>query len=297
MAALLLCTLSVASCGSGGGGSPTGTLSLSLMDRPIDDVTSLVVTVTGARIKPQGDGPAVELALTSTPMTVDLLTLSADNAAILVNEAVVEARDYNWIEFDIDDSDITKAYAMTTSGGQVKVDIDVPSDSIRLVNRFTVGENQAVSFLFDWEVGQGLINAVGRDLYILRPAFRILRVDVLGSVSGRVTANTATTDPVCSTAADPMVGKVVYFFAGAVTPDDTDGNAPEAVTRVDAEFDATSGDYLFSTVLLPGDYTVALTCFGDLETDMGDEDLMFLEPLGDSLITVTAGTPIENVEF
>lgn len=298
LAILAMCTIAIAGCGGGNSGAAsTGTVTFSLMDRPVDDVTSLVVTITGARIKPQGDGPAIELPLTMSPMTVDLLTLTSENAAILVDGATVPADDYNWIEFDIDDSDISKAHAMTVSGGMVQVDVDVPGDRLRLVNRFTVGDNEAVRFLFDWEVGGGLVNAVGRNLYILRPAFRILRVELLEAVSGRVTMNTATTDPVCSTAPDPMIGKVVYFFSGAVTPDDTDGADPEAETRVDADFDSASGDYLFSTILDAGDYTVALTCFGDLETDDGDEDLMFLAPLGDSMITVVPGMPINDIEF
>lgn len=298
LAIAVLCTLGIAGCGgSSGGGSSTGTVTFSLMDRPVDDVTALVVTITGARMKPQGDGPAIELPLTMNPMTVDLLSLTADNAAILVDGAVVPADDYNWIEFDIDDSDISKAHAMTVSGGMVQVDVDVPSDKLRLVNRFTVGDNEAVRFLFDWEVGGGLIDAVGRNLYILRPAFRILRVELLEIVSGRVTGNTSANDPVCNMAADPMIGKVVYFFAGTVTPDDTDGMDPDAVTRVDAEFDSDSGDYLFSTILDEGKHTVALTCFGNLETDMGNEDLMFLAPLGDSVIDVVPGMPITDIDF
>ena len=77
----------------------------------------------------------------------------------------------------------------------------------------------------------------------------------------------------------------------------TSGSVPEPVTTVDAVYDMASGDYLYRTVLLPGQYTVALTCFGDLETDNGDEDLRFLAPMGDSLIDVSASVPVENVDF
>jgi hypothetical protein len=295
-AAVALVALVLTACG-GGNGSPTGTVTMSLMDRPVDDVTELVVTIDAVRIKPRGEGPAVELPMTTTPMTVDLLSLNSNNAAVLVEEAVVEANDYNWVEFDIDDSDISKAYAMTVSGGMVPVDVDVPSDKLRLVSGFSVGPNQAVRFLFDWEVGKGLVNAVGRNEYILRPAFRILRVDELGAVSGKLTSATEMADPVCSVVDDPMIGKVVYFFAGAVTPDDIDGSDPEPVTTTDAVYDPGTGDYPFRAVLEPGDYTVALTCLGNEETESGNEDLMFLDPLGDSVITVTADTEIGDVDF
>ena len=294
--AAAFCATFVAACGGGSDGA-NGTVSMSLIDRPVDGVTALYVTITAVRIKPKGEGPAIELPMTTTPLTVDLLSLSADEAAVLVDEAVVDANDYNWVEFDIDDSDVTKSYAMTLEGGQVPVDIDVPGNSVRLVSGFTVGANQAVRFLFDWEADRALVDAVGRNLYILKPAFRILRADAMGSVSGRVTSATAMTDTDCNTAPDPMVGKVVYFFDGMVTPDDVDGVDPEPVTTVDAVYDMASGDYLYRTVLLPGQYTVALTCFGDLETDNGDEDLRFLAPMGDSLIDVSASVPVENVDF
>jgi len=297
---LVVSALLGAGCSGGGGnGSATGTVSVSLMDRPVDDVTALFVTITDIHIKSQGGGPAIELPLTTAPMTVDLLSLTADSAALLVDGAVVEAGEYNWIEFGIDDSDLTKSYAITNAGGQVTIEIDVPSDKIRLVSGFTVGDNQAVQFLFDWEVGKGLTHAVGRGVYVLKPAFRVLRVEELGSISGRLTSATATGDAVCSTVADPLAGKVAYFFAGAVTADDTDGIAPEPTTTVDATFDPASGDYLYRTVLMPGDYTAAFTCLGDLDTEDGDEDLMFLAPLGDggSVFNVTTGSAIEDVDF
>jgi len=292
----LSCIFGIAACGSGPGPGQ-GTISVSLMDRPIDGVTELHITVTGVRIKPRGNGPAVDLPMVSTPMTVDLLSLTDESAAILVDNAVIDAGEYNWLDIDIDDSDINKAYAMTTAGGQVPVRVDVPSDQIRLVSGFEVGPSQALRFLFDWEVNNGLTEAVGRNLFILKPAFRVLRVDELGVISGRVTSNTAVNHANCKDAIDPMIGKVIYVFEDNVTPDDIDGMDAEPVTTVDAEYDSMSGDYLYRAVLEPGDYTVSLTCFGNLETLQGSEDLMFIEPLDGALITVTADAPNENIDF
>lgn len=289
--AALLCASALAGCS---GGRSTGTVSVSLMDRPVDGVLALFVTIDQVWIKPQGDGPAFQLPMTSTPLTVDLLAHTDENAAIIVDEAVVDAGTYNWVEFRIDDTDITKSYAITDEGGQVLVDIDVPSDRIRLVSGFTVGENQAVRFLFDWRVDTGLTEAVGRNLYILKPAFRILSADAYGTVSGKLTGATAAANPDCS---GSTAGKVVYLFEGDVTPDDQDGADPEPVTTVDAEFDPLTGDYPYRVAAMPGDYTLALTCLGEEETPLGDEDLMFLSPIGGGLVTVTAETAVENVDF
>lgn len=288
--AALFCALAAAGC-SGGGNSSTGTVSFSLMDRPVDGVTALYVTIDEIWIKPRGDGPAFPLPMTSTPLTVDLLSLTDRNAAVLVDEAVVDAGTYNWVELKIDDSDLTKSYAMTVTGGLQPVDIDVPSDRIRLVSGFEVGENQAVRLLFDWEVGTGLTEAVGRDLYILKPAFRVLRADEYGAISGKLTSATATANADCNN----MDDKLVYLFEGALTLDEINAVPPEPVTTADAKYNA-DGDFEYRAVVMPGTYTVALTCLPGAGTD-GDNDRKFLSPLGDAVVTVTAATPVEGVDF
>jgi hypothetical protein len=284
----LVAALVITGCGDSSSVS-TGTLSISLMDRPVDGVTELWVTIDEVWIKPQGGGPAFELPMTSAPITVDLLSLTEQNAAILVDEAVVEAGSYNWIEFKIDDSDISKAYAMTMAGGMTPVEVDVPADRIRLVSGFEVGPNQAVRFLFDWEVDTGLTEAVGRGLYILKPTFRVLNIDEYGSVSGKLTNATAMSVPACDTDTTP---KVVYFFEGDFAIDGWDGVNPEPVTTVDAVFDMGTGDYPYQAILMPGDYTIGLTCNAD------DENPDFLAPLsGERLITVAGEPPLTDVDF
>ena len=118
-----------------------------------------------------------------------------------------------------------------------------------------------------------------------------------GSISGKLTGGTAMADSVCSTVSDHLVGKVVYFFAGDVDPDDQDGVEPEPVTTVDAVYDMAASGYLYRAILMPGDYTVAMTCLGDKETEDGDEDLQFLEPLAGNPVTVTAEIAVEDVDF
>ncbi len=293
----------ISACSSGDGRS-TGTVSYSLMDRPIDDVTALYVTISEVRIKPQGDGPATELPMTSTPLTVNLLELNDENASVLVDEAVIDAGSYNWVELQIEDTNLADSYALTTSGGMVPVDVDVPSNRIRLVSGFEVGPNQAVRILLDWDVRAGLANAVGQERLLLRPAFRILDADEYGSISGTIADTTIAAEPSCQTVPDPAVGKVVYFFEGDVTPDDMDGNAPDPVTTADAVLDVTTSNYDYRAVLMPGEYTVAFTCEGALDTDDGnpetsedDEVLVFLSPVVAGPVVVTAETPVENVDF
>jgi hypothetical protein len=290
-AAIVLCVSALGACS--GGSDPKGTVSVSLMDRPVDGITELHVTISEVWLKPQGEGAAFQLDMTEAPKTVDLLELGDENASVLVDEAVVPAGTYNWIEMKIDDTDISESYAMTDAGGMEPVDVDVPSGKVRFVSGFEVGENQAARFLFDWDVRKGLTEAVGQNVLLLRPAFRILDVDEYGSISGTISSTTAEG---CGATPDSS-GMVVYVFEGEVTPDDMDGAAPEPLTTADPVFDVGTGDWSYRTVVMPGSYTVALACDGDMDTDLVDDTLTFADPADGILVDVTAATPVEDVNF
>lgn len=296
--AFLLCAAVFGGCDSGGDAS-TGTITMSLMDRPVDGITELNVTISEMWIKPRGDGPAVQLEMTEPSLTVDLLKLNDENASVLVDGEIVKAGFYNWVEMKVEDADVFQSNAMTTAGEMVEVDVDVPSDKIRLVSGFEVPANQGIRILFDWDVRKGLTEAVGRQLYILRPTFRVLKD--YGSVSGTISADTISLDDSCKSVLDPDKGKVVYVFAGHVAPGDISVDGPELVTTVDATLDEAMIDYDYRAVLMPGEYTIAFTCLGDTDTDEKSEDLKFLSPMAeefaDGFVTVTAGISLENVDF
>jgi len=101
----------IAAC-SGGSSAPTSsasssnppgpaTLSVSLMDAPVDDVASINLMITGLSIKPS-DGPAVDLPLADMPFEADLLTLTDSDPAVLVQNAVIEPGTYEWIRMYVD---------------------------------------------------------------------------------------------------------------------------------------------------------------------------------------------------
>ena len=166
-AAIAALAFTIAACSSSDGGITSNSrISVSLMDRPINGITELNITVTGFNVKPQGSGPAFALDMVDTPVTVNLLELTADNPAVFIQNANIPAGNYNWLEMIVDDSDSSLAYAMTDSGEMVRVDVDVPSNRVRLINNFEVDVNESVRFLFDWDVHRGLVHAVGRGLYI-----------------------------------------------------------------------------------------------------------------------------------
>ena len=296
IALVALVTLAGCSGGGGGGNDSSGrsTLSVSLMDAPVDGVTAVHVRITSMWIKPSG-GPAVQLALTSTPLNVNLLELTDTNAAILINEAVIEPGSYEWLAMDIAaERGVRDSYVLTETGGEEEIELRVPSGRVRLVSGFEVPENQAVRLLFDWDMRQGLVYPPGQGQYLLKPAFRMLDVTAYGVLQGTIAAATVGTslDPATNNCAaddkvDLKVGNVVYLFSGSVTPDDVDGTG-DPVATIEATQN-TAGDYVYRTLISPGSYTVAFTCEGGNDDPEAADEITFLNPVGTTNPVVNTG--------
>ena len=275
-----------------------------MMDRSVDGITELNITVTEFWAKPQGDGPAFQLDMVETPVTVNLLELTVDNPAIFVNRANIPAGTYNYLEMRVDDSNSSVANAMTNDGRMEPVDVDVPSDRVRLINNFEVEPNDSVRFLFDWDVRKGLTEAVGRGVYILKPVIRVLDVEEFASVEGVISAATVM-DAGNDCNADSLIeedyaaGNVIYIFEGEVDPGEI--GVVEPYTTVEAKDSDNDGDYEYRAALMPGTYTLAATCQAGIDED-GDDGLdvstFFLTPTsGDGTVTFDIAGDIEGPSF
>jgi hypothetical protein len=287
-AASALVIAALMGCSSGGGGdAPTGkgTLSVSLMDAPVDGVTAVYVRITSMWIKPTG-GPAVQLGLTSTPLDVNLMALTDTNAAVLINEAVIDAGSYEWLAMDVAaERGVRDSYVLTETGGEEEIELRVPSGRVRLVSGFEVPANQGLRLLFDWDMRQGLANPPGQAQYFLKPAFRMLDVTAHGVLQGTIAAATVGTSldaAVNNCAADDNidleVGNVVYVFSGSTTADDVDGT-DDPVATIEATR-TSAGNYVYRTLIDPGSYTVVFTCEGGNDDPEAADEITFLNPVG-----------------
>lgn len=312
-------------CSNGGSDSMSGQamndngtarLSVSLIDMPVDNVAEVNVEITGIWIKPT-DGPAEELTLTESPMTVNLLELTDENAALLVDNALIDAGSYEWLAMDVNaevDGEYD-SYVVTDTGEWYE--IRVPSSRLRLVDGFEATANQALELIFDWDARSGLVNPPGlggkdQVVYILKPAFRIIGTTEYGRISGSIgvdtvmmEANDCLSDNDMTVEPDNYdIGNSVYVFDGLdVTPDDIDGENPEPITTLDAVLNEDSTAYEYSTLLNFGDYTVAFTCqaANDLaeSSETGNENpdddtVTFFDPVN---VTLGAEDPDQVVNF
>jgi hypothetical protein len=294
------------SASNGGGTAPapqSSTLSVSLMDAPVDGVTAVYVEITSMWIKPTGNGPAVQLELENAPLTVNLLELTDTNAAILIDEAVIEPGSYEWLAMDIAATPHTRdSYVVTNYGGEEEINVEhdlfVPSGRMRLVSGFEVPPNRAVQLLFDWDLRKGLVYPPGLGRYLLKPAFRMIDVTAYGVLQGTIAADTVGTEinPETNACAaddeDLDVGNVVYVFEGAVDAEDlndVDGSDGDPIATLEAERQ-TNGDYAYRTLINPGTYTVVFTCqAGNDDPEEPGDEIEFLEPDGTTNPVVNAG--------
>jgi hypothetical protein len=287
--------------GAGGAGGPgTSSLSVSLIDAPVDDVKEVHVEIAAMWIKPS-DGPAFELPLENAPVTVDLLSLTDDNAAILVDNAAIEAGSYEWLSMDINGQidTVFDSFVVTNTEEMLEVEIFVPSGRLRLVSGFEATANQALQLVFDWDMRKGLVHPPGLGGYILKPAFRIIDMAAYGSLHGSIpVATVMLEDNNCNAdneIDDLDVGNSVYIFEGADAEiDDVDGVDPDPIATVDAVLNEESTDYEYNTLLPYGSYTVAFTCqaandlaesneYGNDESDL-DTVAFFDPPVNDVTI-------------
>ena len=114
--------LAACSGGGSGGSAGTSTLTVSLMDTPlaaVDNVTEVNVEIAAIWLKPAGSD-AMRLPLTQTPMKVNLLALTDEHPALLIDGATVPAGDYEWLALDVNATFDGKfdSYVALKSGGQ-----------------------------------------------------------------------------------------------------------------------------------------------------------------------------------
>ncbi|MGI9246487.1 MAG: DUF4382 domain-containing protein [Steroidobacteraceae bacterium] len=154
------------------------------------------------------------------------------------------------------------------------VDFDVKKDR-RSLETLTLTLDLRRSLVFD--------DAAGR--YVLTPTLRSIRTDAAAQVTGTI----ASACPAGSTLA---TGGAVYAFEGrGIEPDDLDRQDAEPLATAQVELQPGLGTPGFSLRFLPaGDYTLSLTCLGDIDTPDVDEQLLFGRTVQVSLDSGEAAT-------
>jgi hypothetical protein len=134
-------------------------LRLLLTDAPIDDVEEVNIYFTNVTVKPVGRPPEdLDLQLTANP--VDLLTL--ENRVTAFAAGAVPPGSYEFIHINIDQ----RRSNLVEAG--VQKSLRVPSEEIKILGGFEVGDDQMTTLTLDFDARASLIR-LGNGDWLLRP--------------------------------------------------------------------------------------------------------------------------------
>jgi hypothetical protein len=247
-----------------------GTFTSDLASDPAADpaVSQVNANLLGVELQ-KTDGTTENLEFTSSE-AVNLITFVDGTPLRLFTDERLPAGDYSGVRLLFDTA--TDASVINSVGGELPATlVDGPFAPVN----FSVKDNRRslAQITLTLDLRQSLkLNDAG-DAYTLTPVARSAITADAATVSGTVASSACPADTTLSTRA------AVYLFEGrGVTPDDLDGvdAEPYATTRVVPS--GTSSDFEYTLRFLPsGDYTLALTCAGDLEVLDASDDLAFVD--------------------
>jgi hypothetical protein len=235
-------------------------------DAPADPgITQVQVSLLGLEFR-TSDGATRTLEFSSGE-PVDLLDLlTGEPLRLFTNEQLPSGR-YTGVRLLFDESaDATVVDAeglefpvVLVDGAFAPVDFTVQDD-----------EDSSESRTLTLDLRQSLEFDSVNDEYQLIPHLRAVRTGEAAQIEGGVAVT-------CPVDGSVTLGGAVYLFSGRdVTPDDIDGTGVEPLATTRVVSDALGGQFSYALrFLAPGEYTLALTCFGDLEAADADDDLQF----------------------
>lgn len=280
----MLCGLTLAgltACGGGGGGGSTGTMSLSITDAPVDDVSSAVVQFSGVAFKRAGAAAETVQNLTPSPRQLDLLQYQEGHAALLLDNVTLPAGDYEWIRLIVDNQPgVRDSYVTLKTGEECEMRVPSGAESGLKLNRgFTLPADGSAALTIDFDLRKSLHAPPGQHSatesctqgYLLRPTLRVVDNANVGAIAGTVDSALITQD---------CLPKVYIFSGAGITPDDLEetGPTPDQDPLLVATVDNDGGSntvYAYHAAFIPpGSYTVVFTCGNDDPTN--DDVLTFV---------------------
>ncbi|MFQ5675314.1 MAG: DUF4382 domain-containing protein [bacterium] len=174
-------TLLTLSCGSD---EKTGSLTISLIDDPIDTAKSVKVEITSIEVR--GNGAPRELTINKDlEQPVDLLKLENGFFATIVdgndNSNQLSAGSYSNVKIGIASASLT----FTDDPNEVPTPATVPPDKFNISGPFTISEGSIKEIILVFNVHNAL-HMTGNGKYILNPSLKIIEKSVSGWITGSV---------------------------------------------------------------------------------------------------------------
>lgn len=236
------------------------------------DRTLQQVNVNVAGLEFRKDDGSVESLTFRNSERVDLLTylISFDDRPLrlFTNEELPEGN-YTGVRLAFDTDPDEDPEVVEADGSRVPL-LLAEGDYADFNFKVDDNESSSESVTLTLDLRQSLTFDEDNDEYTLQPYLRSVPSDDSGEINGSVSVT-------CPTGHSLTDGGAVYAFKGRdVEPDDRDGIGIEPFATAEAYSTQTSGQFFYVLRYLPeGDYTLAVTCRGDEESLLTDDDLAF----------------------
>jgi hypothetical protein len=222
-------------------------------------------SITGLEFR-RNDGSTETLTFTAG-QPVNLLEYLDGNALRLFTDETLPEGTYTGVRLTFEDEPADDPVVVDADGDSFPLTI-AEGDYADLSFSIDEDESSEDAFTLTLDLRQSLIFNDDDDEYTLQPHLRSIEDGTSGEITGFV-------DITCPSGTSLADGGAVYLFTGQdVEPDDRDGVGVEPFATTDL-FQTTDARRAYGLRFLPeGDYTIAVTCEGNLESPDTDEDEM-----------------------
>lgn len=250
------------------------------------DINGVVANVRGLEFTTSGGGTKT-LEFTDSQQLDFMDYADDDNALRLFTSEELPEGNYTGVRLLFDEDELDNAFVTTTAGTEFPMNV-VDGDYASLSFNVEDNESNSDSFTLLLDLRQSLSFDDDTDEYTFTPVMRAVDTTEASRIDGDVS--------VTCPAGDSLSQGAVYLYSGRdVTPDDLDGAGVEPFATAPVFTSQAGNTFFYSLRFLPeGDYTLALTCIGNDDDPVTDEDLEFRNIVNvqlDSNETITLDLP------
>ena len=202
--------LMIFACGGGGGGGDSigyGELAIAVTDAKPSlpgDPTNFYVTIT--EVWAHGKGGWVELEMSQSPYTIDLLQFSNGETTELVPPVLLRSGKYTQIRLVLEEGGAKIKFKDDTT----KYTVVIPSENLKTDKNidFDVESDKALDLLIDFDLSQSLVvtdDGSGTLSYKLKPVLHIVDFFKAATISGEIVEGSDATVTVSVFNPDPAV--------------------------------------------------------------------------------------------
>lgn len=238
------------------------------------NVTQVVANIRGLEFSTSGGGTE-RLEFRDSEAT-NFITLAQDNGVLrLFTSEELSEGNYTGVRLLFDEDRLDDAFVALANGTQFPLNV-ADAEPASLSFSIDDNDNSNDSFTLVMDLRQALsFNTSDRE-YTLTPVMRAVNTEDMSRIDGNVNIT-------CPANGSLGAGAVYLFQGRDVTPDDIDGIGVEPFATSPI-FTPQIGAFVYSLRYLPaGDYTMAVTCDGNDEDPLEDQDLRFRNAVNVSL--------------